>query len=942
MDSFLTELKRRNVIRVGIAYLALAWLVLQVAEMLLPVYGFTDAAIRNLVAILAAGLLITLALSWAFEWTPAGIVKEADAESAAPRPSGEHKRLDRFIIFVLVLAVAFFGIDKFVLDPARDAREIAAATESGRADALQALRSDKSVAVLPFANRSALADDVYFTDGIHDDILTQLAHIEALTVTSRTSVERYRGTTQSMKNIGDELGVRAILEGGVQRAGNRVRINVQLIEAATDDHLWAETYDRELTAENIFAVQAEISASVAEALRAALLPEEQLALASAPTEKYEAYDLYLLGRFHWHKRTKESIDIARGHFEKAIEQDPDYVLALSGLADSYTASVVFGNMSGEDAFPLAQAAIDRAMAIDDSVSEVWGSLGFLRYRQRDLGPADEAFRRAVELDEQNFQAWFWHGLALQVQRRWQEAEAAFQRAYELEPMSLIANRRLAMVYDNVGDFARAIQFWERAAQLDDAETLRYALEIGWSYYWAGDYTRAVSTLRDVLAEDPNAGSALYGLTHVYLSLGDFREAKFWNDRLAAANNLFRSGHEYLMATRNFDEATVYVDESLRLSAPRRELQELEAMFLIHFAKGDIETARTWLAEYLEVQDGRIEVSPSNLSWRQLAVAAFWMTHGDPAANEPERGKAVAMEAREVLTDWSNIGWHRADTLANLSAANALLGDLPAAIARINESIDHGFRNQKSVLANPAFDTVRDTPEFLDAIERMNAAIEQDKIRLADTVLAEYTPPARREPVAVARELLDRYVGWYSDGNSMAHIYFRDDGVFFGKFGVFPPGPLLALSGNTFYWEEAQDLSLEFHLDDNGESTHFLIKGAFGELRMKRVDPPPPTIQLPRDVLACYEGTYALDRLGGVEAERKDSDFWTAEVYVDDEGTVWIDFDDQPRLEIAAFSETEFQLVGMEAQYRFIVEPETGECNEFVRSADGKRGHFYRQ
>ena len=134
MNSFIEELKRRNVIRVGIAYLALAWLILQVAEMLLPIYGFTDAAIRNVVAVLAAGLLIALALSWAFEWTPAGIVKESDAESATPKPSGEHKRFDRFIIFILVLAVAFFGVDKFVLDPARDAREIAAATESGRAD----------------------------------------------------------------------------------------------------------------------------------------------------------------------------------------------------------------------------------------------------------------------------------------------------------------------------------------------------------------------------------------------------------------------------------------------------------------------------------------------------------------------------------------------------------------------------------------------------------------------------------------------------------------------------------------------------------------------------------------------------------------------------------------------------------------------------------------
>ena len=371
MAQFFQELKRRNVIRVGIAYIAVAWLVLQVAETLLPVYGFTDAAIRNLVAVLGVGLPVALMLAWKFEWTPAGIFKDSDADASTPAARQDNKRLDRFITLILVVAVAFFAVDKFVLDPSRDARNIEAATEMGRAAALLKVLSDKSVAVLPFVNRSPRDDDVYFVDGIHDDILTQLARIGSLVVTSRTSVEQFRGTKMSMKDIGAELGVRAILEGGVQRSGDRVRINVQLINAADDEHLWAETYVRELTAANIFGVQADIASAVAEALRAALLPEEEEALAATPTESMQAYDLYLLGRFHWRKRTKEAIDIARGHFENAIEQDPNYVLALSGLADSYTLLVEYGNMTGEDAYPLAQQAVDQAMAIDDSVSEVW-------------------------------------------------------------------------------------------------------------------------------------------------------------------------------------------------------------------------------------------------------------------------------------------------------------------------------------------------------------------------------------------------------------------------------------------------------------------------------------------------------------------------------------------------------------------------------------------
>jgi len=943
MKSFIDELKRRNVIRVGVAYLALAWLVLQVAEMLLPVYGFTDAAIRNLVAVLAIGLLVALAVSWAFEWTPAGIIKDSDVEPSAHTAAQDHKRLDRFIIFVLVVAVAFFGVDKFVLDPARDAQDIQAATEKGRTEALQAKEDDKSVAVLPFANRSALEDDVYFVDGIHDDILTQLARITALTVTSRTSVEQYRGTSQTIEEIGAALGVRAILEGGVQRAGDRVRINLQLIDAASDDHLWAQTYVRDLTAENIFAVQAEIATAVAEALKATLLPEEQLALQATPTASIEAYDLYLLGRYHWNKRTKEAIDIARGYFEDAIEQDPDYVLALSGLADSYTSLVIYGNMSGEDAYPLAQQAIDRAMEIDDSVSEVWASLGFLRYEQRELAESVEAFQRALALDDRNFSAWYWYTNTLRLKRQDAEALAALQKAFELEPMSFAVNERLANMYDVRGEFTRAIRHYDRADQLDGKETTLYDLEIAWSYLWAGDYARTIEAFRNLLAIEPNNASSMYGLSVTYLAMGDYREAELWEDRLAATTTLIRDGYRVLEAQQNYAGAIVYLEETLQLQAPKRGLGPLYNLFRVHYANNDIESARSWLAEYVDTLGGRVEVHPRNMMpWTDLAVAAFWIEHGDTAENEPERGRTIATEIHDALNPLADAGWHRPGMLAGLAAANALLGDTTAAIARFNEAVDNGFKDQMSALANPAFDGIRETPGFIAALERMDERITQDKTRLADMELPTFTPAVQREPVPVARELLEHYVGWYSDGNTMSQAFFSEEGRFVGSYGPAPAFPLLALSGDSFYTPGATELTFQFVLDDNGESTHYLIKYPGGETRMKRVDDPPPAIQLSRDVLARYEGTFAMDRLGGVEGERVATDYWVAEIYVDDDGKVWIDYDNQPRLEITAFSETEFQMVGMEAQFRFVADPDTGEYNKFVRLKDGAESHFERQ
>jgi len=943
MAQFFQELKRRNVIRVGIAYVAVAWLVLQVAETLLPAYGFTDAAIRNLVAMLAVGLPVTLILAWKFEWTAEGIFKESDADPSAPPVPQDNKRLDRFITLVLVVALAFFAVDKFVLDPSRDARDIEAATEKGRADALLKVQSDKSVAVLPFANRSTRDDDVYFVDGIHDDILTQLARIGSLVVTSRTSVEQFRGTSLTMKEIGEALGVRAILEGGVQRAGDRVRINVQLINAADDDHLWAETYVRELTAANIFGVQADIAAAVAEALRAALLPEEEQALAKTPTESMQAYDLYLLGRFHWRKRTKESIDIARGHFEQAIEQDPNYVLALSGLADSYILLVEYGNMTGEDAFPLAQQAIDQAMAIDDSVSEVWASLGLLRQVQSKYGESEEAFTRALELDPDNFSAWYWYAATLRRDRRDAEALSALLKAYELEPMSRVVNERLAHQYDAIGDFARAIQHFERADQLDDESSSGFQLEIAWSQLWAGEYARAIEACRNVLSSEPDSIDALSGIALSYLSMGNIREAKLWNDRAAAISSFHRQGYRILNAQQDYAGAVVYLEDTLGLQEPRRNLGVLYELFKAHYLGGDMASARAYLAEFVDAQQGRVEVHPRDVFlWRELDVAAFWMTHGDAAMSEPQRGRELAEEIHTSLTAQTERGWHRPATLAGLAAANSLLGNLPAAIARLNEAIDNGYQNQRLTLNNMAFDGIRDTPEFILALERIQNNIEENMTRLASMDLAPYSPPVKREPIIVARETLRNYEGWYSDGNMLVHAFIGEDGRFMGSLGQEPANPLLAIAEDEFFSPASTNFTVQFVTSDNGVTTHFLVKTAYDAFRWKRVPDPPPVISLPRDVLARYEGTYAHDRLGGLDAERTESDFWGAEFYVDEAGKIWIDYDNQPRLEIAAFSETEFQLIGFEAQYRFIVDPDTGISNHFIRVADGAEMHFYRQ
>jgi TolB-like protein len=307
--SFFEELKRRNVFRVGIAYAIVSWIVLQVVDVVLPMLALPESAGRFILLLIMAGFPIALVLGWAFEMTPEGIKREKDVDRSQYDAKRAGRKMDFFIIGVLAVAVIYLALDAYVWD--KTATPEPAVAQSPVIDKVH------SIAVLPFANRSASAEDAYFVDGIHDDVLTQLAKLSAFgKVISRTSVEQYRSTTKSIPEIASELGVTTILEGGVQRAADRVRINVQLIDAENDEHLWADTFDRELTASNIFAIQSEIAAAIASALQATLSPVEKERLGARPTEDLEAYEAYLFGKQRLALRTVLALQEAKQSFEK--------------------------------------------------------------------------------------------------------------------------------------------------------------------------------------------------------------------------------------------------------------------------------------------------------------------------------------------------------------------------------------------------------------------------------------------------------------------------------------------------------------------------------------------------------------------------------------------------------------------------------------------------
>ena len=321
------ELKRRNVLRVAIAYLALAWLLTEVSGTLFPVFGIPDWGIRLVVIVFALGFLPALIISWVYEITPEGIKREKDVVRDASITHLTAKRLDMFTIGLIVVALVFILADRFWLSP-RLAEQLAApalvVTETVQTLEPESQVPSKSIAVLPFVNMSDDPGNEYFTDGMHDELLTRLTHVSALKVISRTSVMRYRDTDKSLPEIARELSVATILQGGVQRVGKQVRINVQLINAHTDEHLWAKIYDRELTTKNLFGIQSEISKAIAGALQAQLSPAALASVEEVLTDNTEAYDLYLqaMNKARQIKRVPDTYEAMKPLLERAVALDP--------------------------------------------------------------------------------------------------------------------------------------------------------------------------------------------------------------------------------------------------------------------------------------------------------------------------------------------------------------------------------------------------------------------------------------------------------------------------------------------------------------------------------------------------------------------------------------------------------------------------------------------
>ena len=503
------------------AYVVVAWLLIQVAETIFPLFGFDDTPARIVVIVLAIGFIPAVIFAWAFELTPEGLKKESEIDRTQSITPHTGKKLDRMIMVVLALALSYFAFDKFVLDPQREAEQLASleeqitteveqARQEGRTEALVESYGDKSIAVLPFVNMSSDVEQEYFSDGISEELLILLAKIPQLRVISRSSAFSYKGKDIKLAQVADELHVAHILEGSVRKSGKQVRITAQLIEARSDTHLWSETFDRQL--DDIFAIQDEIAATVVEQLKITLLGELPVQQKTNP----HVYSLYLQGNYFRNLRDKENMEKAFAAYEQALAIDPDYAPAWVGLGYVYQEQTRSGNLPEAEGAVLAMQSVEKALELDPNNAVAWSSLGYLkRTHEWDWKGAKAAIDKALQLEPNNINVL---GASASISITSGDAIVAiglFRKILERDPLDLASLRALGTTLFRQGELDEALDIFNKIKDLNPDYPI-ININIGQVYLLRGDPARAL----DEFEKEPNELVRLFNKAIAYFSLGN--------------------------------------------------------------------------------------------------------------------------------------------------------------------------------------------------------------------------------------------------------------------------------------------------------------------------------------------------------------------------------------------------------------------------------------
>ncbi len=655
------ELRRRRVVRVALFYGAFAWVFLQIADIVLEAFE-ADAALKYFIAAVVAGFPLTLVLSWMFNITPGGI--ERTAPVARPNDG------------------------------------------------------ERSIAVLPFTNFSDDPGNEYFSDGLSEEIRNQLAKVPGVRVAARTSSFAFKGRNEDVREIGRRLDVGLILEGGVRKHENTVRISVQLVDTGNGYQMWADTFERRL--EDIFAVQTEISNSILEAVHGRVLDRGP---ATQPTEDFEAYNLYLLGRHHFHKRTEAALERAITYFEQAIARDPGFALAYSGLADSYSLLTIgyYGNLCPEESIARALPAAERALELAPASAEANASIGLIQRNQKDLEGAAASLSRAVALDPNYSMAHVWSGLILNAQGRYTEAAEKNADAFRRDPLSPIINTNAGYDAARFGSHKDAETRFRNAMELDPSFAVPYS---GLARLKAsrGALDEAFVWSNRAVERAPTRAFYLARKGFLRLQLGDSVRAEEWilaAHRQAPDNRFISDARLAVIIAANDTERLHSVAAG---SGSFSSDQQAQAAWLL----GDEDAALTCYSEHCPDYGSFLrDVVNDDWVWRlphAINFAHLRLRNGETAAASE---LSVFVETLEEL--WRS-GIMNPDTEYWAVSAFAILERHEDALVRFESAIERGWRNVWWARRDPNVMSLAGEPKFeallSDAERRIEASAKR--------------------------------------------------------------------------------------------------------------------------------------------------------------------------------------------------------------------------
>jgi TolB-like protein/Flp pilus assembly protein TadD len=734
--SFFAELRRRNVVRVGLLYGVAGWLVLQVADVLAGLLGLPDWTLRFVAFLFALGFPLVLIFSWVFELTPEGIKLERDVVRDSSITDRTGKKLNLAIGGLLVLAVALL-LGQLALDrpenvgPGANSEEAAQTSASTpglpsdeSAVKREAAAPSTSIAVLPFTNMSSDPENEYFADGLSEELLNVLAQIEGFKVAGRTSSFSFKGKNQDLRQIGQTLNVGTVLEGSVRKSGDQVRITAQLVNVADGYHLWSATYDRKL--DDIFSIQDDIARQVVDALKQTLLAsQDEAILEKRPTDNVEAYQYYLRGRHQIAKRSRQGFELALEAFREAVKLDPDFARAWTGIADAQSLMASYGYEPIGKVKKDAERAIDIALSLDPELGEAYASRGLLLAQSG--VPTEEIvaqYRKAIALNPNNSLAHMWLSGQLLVSDL-EGASEHIRSAYALDPLSGIVVFNLAGMLVATGHIAEGRQHAEELLELDPGWPAAHRL-LGQIADTEGDSYTAIRAYLDALALDSDDIASLLYLGNAFLALGDLEVAARYTQKARDKSPFFAQAaavEALLLSARGEPEAGLQTMNELLARQPE-DSTVLAAVILIETQMGSPKRALA-----LCRQSWNAEVPPANPDqdalFSTLAPCAFALRTTGLTEQSRSLGES-GIATFEHMGDSLDI-WQRHFVAARIAAA---AGEREAALREFRLAMQKGLSPTAVLPLDSWMLPYRDDPDFKPLFDRLFQKADEIYARLS--------------------------------------------------------------------------------------------------------------------------------------------------------------------------------------------------------------------